>query len=325
MNNKKCKTETSVANLIKPKKNYLYECHCMRCCDKKVDLHTQEKHTTEKYLWKSEDNRKNQKNTIMARKKKSTNFISNVNPSQTNSNKLTKRKRDDADSFHPNKPNNKEIPPDSFPDSFQKNNEDILPDSFLDSVTDFFQLNNEEESTHTLFSSNFRIPALNNDDNYLDKECNQYYIYQEEEGEEDDCIDQKEENDDDDNIEQEKSNDDDDDIKNFFTSPEIDSNEVFVMESLNDSMETEIILWAFKFQQRFRLSDIALEALIKFLHIVLTRLNRLQFKTFPKSLYLAKKMLLQIAYMKNSQIIQYPIIVTNAIIHFLHSKKRKVK
>src|SRR6266542_4264690 len=107
----------------------------------------------------------------MARKKKSTNFISNVNPSQTNSNKLTKRKRDDADSFHPNKPNNEEIPPDSFPDSFQKNNDDILPDFFLDSVTDFFQPNNEEESTHTLFSSNFRILALNNGDNYLDKEC----------------------------------------------------------------------------------------------------------------------------------------------------------
>src|SRR6266542_2195986 len=35
-----------------------------------------------------------------------------------------------------------------------------------------------------------------------------------------------------------------------------------------------------------------------------------------------EKLLLQIAYMKNSQIIQYPIIVTNAIIHFLHSKKR---
>src|SRR6266542_1797749 len=46
----------------------------------------------------------------MARKKKSTNFISNVNSSQTNSNKLTKRKRDDAHSFHPNKPNNEEIP-----------------------------------------------------------------------------------------------------------------------------------------------------------------------------------------------------------------------
>ena len=90
MSNKKCKTETSVANLIKPKKNYLYEYHCIRCCDKKVDLRTQEKHTTEKCLWKSEDNRKNQENTIMARKKKSTNFISNVNPSQTNSNRLKK-------------------------------------------------------------------------------------------------------------------------------------------------------------------------------------------------------------------------------------------
>jgi hypothetical protein len=31
--------------------------------------------------------------------------------------------------------------------------------------------------------------------------------------------------------------------------------------------------------------------LIKFLHIVLTRLNELQFKNFPNSLYIAKKML----------------------------------
>ncbi|PKB95519.1 hypothetical protein RhiirA5_507274, partial [Rhizophagus irregularis] len=63
------------------------------------------------------------------------------------------------------------------------------------------------------------------------------------------------------------------------------------MESLNDSIETEIILWVFKFQQRFRLPDIALEVLIKFLHIVLTRLDKSQFKNFPASLYLAKKML----------------------------------
>ncbi|PKK57046.1 hypothetical protein RhiirC2_858373 [Rhizophagus irregularis] len=63
------------------------------------------------------------------------------------------------------------------------------------------------------------------------------------------------------------------------------------MESLNDSIETEIILWVFKFQQRFRLPDIALEVLIKFLHIVFTRLDKSQFKNFPASLYLAKKML----------------------------------
>ena len=63
------------------------------------------------------------------------------------------------------------------------------------------------------------------------------------------------------------------------------------MKSLNDSIETEIIIWIFKFQQRFQLPDMALEALIKFLHIIITRLSKLQFKNFPKSLYMAKKML----------------------------------
>ena len=77
----------------------------------------------------------------------------------------------------------------------------------------------------------------------------------------------------------------------MFASPELDNDEIFMMASLNDSMETEIIIWAFKFQQRFRLSDIALEALIKFLHVVLTRLNKSQFKNFPASLHIAKKML----------------------------------
>ncbi|GET51191.1 uncharacterized protein LOC114575354 [Rhizophagus irregularis DAOM 181602=DAOM 197198] len=79
--------------------------------------------------------------------------------------------------------------------------------------------------------------------------------------------------------------------KNFFHLLKLVMMEIFVMESLNDSIETEIILWVFKFQQRFRLPDIALEVLIKFLHIVLTRLDKSQFKNFPASLYLAKKML----------------------------------
>ena len=78
--NKKYKTETSVTDLIKPKKNYLYECHCIRCGGKKVDPCTQEKHATERWLWKSDDDRKNQENAIMARKKNHTNLISYVNP-----------------------------------------------------------------------------------------------------------------------------------------------------------------------------------------------------------------------------------------------------
>src|SRR5919205_3239350 len=153
--NKKSKIETSVANLVKPKKNYSYECHCIRCCGKKVEPRTQEKHTIDKRLWKLEEYRKNQENAIMARKKKSTNLFSNVPPKKI-SNESKKRKRDDADSLQPSNPNKEDISPDSLPD-------DSLPDSFFD----FFH----EESIHTSLLSNFRIPALNSCDNHLDKEC----------------------------------------------------------------------------------------------------------------------------------------------------------
>jgi hypothetical protein len=80
-------------------------------------------------------------------------------------------------------------------------------------------------------------------------------------------------------------------IEDFFTPSEIDSEEVFITESLNDSIETEVILWVFKFQQRFQLPDMALEALIKFLRIILIWLNKLRFENFPTSLYMAKKLL----------------------------------
>ena len=70
MSDKKRKVENSVADLIKPKKKYLYACHCLRCKDTKVDSRTQESHTKETSLWKSKDSRKNQENTIVARKQK---------------------------------------------------------------------------------------------------------------------------------------------------------------------------------------------------------------------------------------------------------------
>src|SRR5215471_292190 len=150
-NYKKCKTETSVADLIKPKKNYLYECHCIRCGGKKVDYRTQEKHTNERCLWKSEDDRKNQENAIMARKKKYTNRISDVNSSKTTSNKSKKRKRDDpnssTDSFPDAFPDSlpDALPnslPDALPNSLPDAFPDSLPDAFPDSFPDFFQPNN---------------------------------------------------------------------------------------------------------------------------------------------------------------------------------------
>jgi hypothetical protein len=56
-----------------------------------------------------------------------------------------------------------------------------------------------------------------------------------------DNMDEKEDNMDegDDDIDE---GDDNDYIKNFFTYSEINSNKVFVMESLNNSIKTEIIL-----------------------------------------------------------------------------------
>jgi len=273
--NKKCKVETpktSVAELMKPKKNYSYVCNCVRCEGKEVDYRTQEKHTYDENLWKSrpKDSRKNQENAIMTRKQpKSSINNSDVN-AETKLNISKKRKRDSHhDASSPN-------PDSSHPGSSS-------------------QSNIEEENIHTLFSSKpscFRIPAptideSNDEINYFDENDDTYNM---EDNDDADNMDEREDNmeEGDDDMEE---GDDDDYIKNFFTYPEIDSDEVFVMESLNDSIETEIILWAFKFQQRFRLPDIALEALIKFLHIVLTRLNELQFKNFPNSLYIAKKML----------------------------------
>jgi hypothetical protein len=309
MNNKKCKTKTSVADLIKPKKKYLYACNCIRCNGAEVDYRTQEKHTRDESLWKLKDARKNQENAIMARKKKYT-LIPDINPSKPISNKSKKRKRDDPDSFQPNKSDNEDTQTDSFPDFF--------PDPF--------QLNNEK-NMHTLFSSNFRT-AL---DNGVDKENDQYYINLEEK--EDDVSTDQDENYDDDDIEQDED-EDEDNVEDFFAPPELDSDEeVFVTESLNDSIETEIIIWVFKFQQRFRLPDLALEALIKFLCIVFTRLNKLQFKNFPNSLYEAKKMLniyqpkMQLAVCNNchklhsaKSIIEYKVDGKAAVKNCLHEE-----
>lgn len=247
----KIETSASVSDLIKPKKRYLYQCCCIRCNGAEVDFRTQENHTKDKSLWKSEDIRKNQEDTIIMRKQKKSIIIQDVNP-------IKKRKRTSS-------PN---------PDSFQQNSDF---DSFNESQP------NNNENIHTLFSSSssslkssyFHVPALN------ENKDNDEYIDQNEEEEDKNDEDGGYGND----------NDEDIDIEDLFASPEVDSDEIFVMESLNDSMVTEIILWAFKFQQRFRLSDTALEALIKFLHVILTCLNKSQSKNFPPSLYIAKKML----------------------------------
>src|SRR4051812_11003119 len=75
--NKKVKVIT-VANLIKPKKKYLYSCYCVRCKCIEVNSRTQKRHTKDKSLWKSKDSRKNQRNVIVTRKQKKHSIPSDV-------------------------------------------------------------------------------------------------------------------------------------------------------------------------------------------------------------------------------------------------------
>src|SRR5437016_7120145 len=258
--NKKHTVET-VADLIKPSKKYLYKCNCIYCNGKKVDSRTQEKHTKSKSLWKCEISRKNQENSIKAKRKKKS-ITPNVNPTKPN---LPKKRK----MISPNTPPN---PPDS------PNNEDSIhtlfspkPKSsscFHDPASDLIEdENNINDDYYPDYSGDDNNP--DNDDYHLD--------------EEDDNFDEENEYEYDINWEKE----------DLFVSPEIDddNDEVFVMESLNDAIDSEIIIWVFKFQQRFKLSDIALEALIKYLHTVLIRFNKQQFEEFPTSLYKAKKLL----------------------------------
>jgi hypothetical protein len=263
--------EPKMADLIKLRKRYLYPCCCIRCNGTEVDFRTQENHTKDESLWKSEDVRKNQEDTIVARKQKKSIITQDVNPTK-------ERERTSSPNPYFSQQNS----------GFDPFNEDTDPSR-----------PNDNENIRTLFSSlssskpsYFHVPALNeNDDEYIeqnedeDKEDenrnDDEYIYQDEDDEDED----------DEDGDYGDNDNEDSDIENLFASPEVDSDEIFVMESLNDSMVTEIILWAFKFQQRFRLSDTALEALIKFLHVVHTRLDKSKSENFPSSLYLAKKML----------------------------------
>lgn len=67
--------EPKMADLIKFKRRYLYLCYCICCNGTEVDFRTQENHTEDESLWKSEDTRKNQEDTIITRKQKNPSLL----------------------------------------------------------------------------------------------------------------------------------------------------------------------------------------------------------------------------------------------------------
>jgi hypothetical protein len=106
--------------------------------------------------------------------------------------------------------------------------------------------------------------------------------------------DQEEEEDDDDDVEyMDADNEAPEDDDNLFAAPELEGeNEDYDYGTeLEDKLDVEILLWLFKFQQRYRIPDTALEALIKFLNYTLMMIDDSKFCEFPTSLFLAKKKL----------------------------------
>jgi hypothetical protein len=110
------------------------------------------------------------------------------------------------------------------------------------------------------------------------------------------------EDDNDQNIDFEDSEDseDDEDFENDdyeevnFASPDFDNDEPNLPPNLsNDTNDTYtwVILWILQYQQRFKLSNVAIDSLFKFLSLFLLTIDSSKFTSFPSSLYMAKKKL----------------------------------
>src|SRR6266498_3737717 len=57
------------------------------------------------------------------------------------------------------------------------------------------------------------------------------------------------------------------------------------------SSNSWILLWIFKYQERFKLSDVAIDSLIGFFSLVLKDVNLNRFKKFPSTAYMARRLL----------------------------------
>jgi hypothetical protein len=91
----------------------------------------------------------------------------------------------------------------------------------------------------------------------------------------------------DEDFEDDEENDDYEEIN--FASPDFDNDEPKLPPNLNNDLNTWVILWIIQFQQRFKLSNVAIGSLLKFLNNFLSTIDASKFSSFPSSLYMAKK------------------------------------
>ena len=75
-----------------------------------------------------------------------------------------------------------------------------------------------------------------------------------------------------------------------FLTPDNESEFVYPDKNVNFT-GSWILIWIFKYQARFRLSDVAIDSLIKFFQQVLMDADQMRFKDFPPSLHTASSLL----------------------------------
>ena len=75
-----------------------------------------------------------------------------------------------------------------------------------------------------------------------------------------------------------------------FLAPDNESEFVYPDKNVNFT-GSWILIWIFKYQARFRLSDVAIDSLIKFFQQVLMDADQMRFKDFPSSLHTASSLL----------------------------------
>ena len=86
--------------------------------------------------------------------------------------------------------------------------------------------------------------------------------------------------------EEDFENDDYEEIN--FALSDFDDDELKLPNTTNDNY-TWIILWLLEYKQRYKLSNIAMDSLFKFLSLFLSTIDENKFSSFPSTLYMAKK------------------------------------
>ena len=81
-----------------------------------------------------------------------------------------------------------------------------------------------------------------------------------------------------------------DDLNKQFSAPDFD-NTAETSDTRANFSDTWILLWIFKYQSRFQLSDLAIDALIKFFKLILSDVDKNRFENFPPSAHMAKKLM----------------------------------